>query len=162
MKPSFLLMALLITSPALAQSNPATTQGDTDQATLEKQLEQTLSNATLVGHFTIDGAPNAPLKEDRYTLGPVKKVAGDNWLLPARIGSRQMLIPLILPIKWAGDTPVITVTNFGIPGMGSYTARVVLYGDHYAGFWSAGPTHQGSMYGRIEHPPTTQPTKDAN
>jgi hypothetical protein len=32
-------------------------------------------------------------------------------------------------IKWAGDTPVITLTDLSIPGMGTYTARAILYND---------------------------------
>jgi hypothetical protein len=52
-------------------------------------------------------------------------------------------------VKWAGDTPVITLTDMTIPGLGTYTARVMVYRDHYAGYWSAGD-HGGQMWGRIE------------
>jgi len=150
------LAALSMAAVTFAQGQAPATQPALDRATLEKQLEQTLTNSTLVGRFTVDGS-NAQPKEDRYSLGLVQKKNGDWWLITAKIGKREGSLPLMLPIQWAGDTPVITVTNFGIPGMGSYTARVVIYGDHYAGFWSAGPTHQGTMFGRIEHTPATQP-----
>ena len=160
MKYVCIFAVFFLTCSTFAQTTRPSTQPAQDQAALEKQLEDNLTNATLVGHFTVDGAPSGPLREDRYTLGPVKKLAGDNWLFSARIGNAQMMIPLVIPIQWAGDTPVISVTNFGVLGMRSkYTARIVLYADHYAGFWSAGPDHQGVMYGRIEHPPTTQPAE---
>jgi hypothetical protein len=151
------ILLSLIALPALAQTAAPATQPSAEQEQLIRKLEQTLSNATLVGGATFDGQ-NKPPKEDRYSLGEVKKLGGDMWLIPARIGNGQATIPLVLPIKWAGDTPVITVTDMGLPGMGKYTARVIFYGDHYAGTWSAGPTHGGTLFGRIEHGPTTQPS----
>lgn len=154
----FLMFLVCLIPSAFAQTNTPATQPAHDQAALERQLEQTLSNATLVGRFTVDGN-NGPLKEDRYSLGQVKKMNGDWWMIPAKIGNRDATFPLTVPIQWAGDTPVITVTDFGIPGMGKYTARVVFYGDHYAGFWSAAPSHQGTMFGRIEHGPATRPVE---
>ena len=53
-----------------------------------------------------------------------------------------------LPVKWAGDTPVISLTNKAIPGFGTFTARVMFYGDEYAGTWSGG-SHGGLMWGKI-------------
>src|SRR5437764_2938526 len=114
------MVLLMIGGVALAQAAPATQPAD--RAALEKQLEQTLTNSTLVGRFTIDGANGQP-REDRYALGLVQKKTGNWWLITAKIGNREGMLPLMLPIQWAGDTPVITVTNFGVPGMGSYTAR---------------------------------------
>jgi hypothetical protein len=58
-----------------------------------------------------------------------------------------------VPVKWAGDTPVISVTNFKVPTMGTYTARVMIYADHYAGTWDAGD-HGGHMWGRVERAET--------
>ena len=54
-----------------------------------------------------------------------------------------------IPVKWAGDTAVITVTNMGIPGMGTYSARVMIYDGQYAGMWT-GTNHGGQMWGKIE------------
>ena len=72
-------------------------------------------------------------------------------MFEARItyGEHDVTVPLTLPVKWAGDTPVITVDNMGIPGLGLYTARVMIYADHYAGFWSGGD-HGGHLFGVIE------------
>jgi len=152
----FLCVVLLMSAGLCSAQQTPTTQPVTDQAALEQKFEAMLNNATLVGSFTTDGSEGAP-REDRYSLGAVKHLQGDMWLITAKIGRGQSAFPLPIPVKWAGDTPVISVTNFGIPGMGSYTARVVFYNDHYAGFWSAGPDHQGTMYGRVERAPTTQP-----
>ena len=51
-------------------------------------------------------------------------------------------------MKWAGDTPVITLTDQALPGMGTYTARVVVYRGQYAGTWS-GRNGGGKVFGRI-------------
>jgi len=115
-------------------------------------LEKSLSGAAMVGQFTVTGqAPESP-KTERYELASVKHVQGEMWSFQARMryGDTAMpLPPLVLPIRWAGDTPVITVDNLAIPGLGSYTARVMIYQDHYAGFWT-GKDHGGHLFGVIE------------
>jgi hypothetical protein len=164
MKVRFAITVFVVFATSLSgksqQNAPATQPSGQQQEQLERQLERTLSNATLVGHYSV-GEQDAPLKEDRYTLGTVKKMAGEMWLIQARIqfGQRDVTVPLMLPIRWAGDTPVICVTDMGVPGIGKYTARVMIYGDHYAGTWSGSANHQGMLVGRIEHAPTTQPAQ---
>ena len=118
---------------------------------LERKLEQTLSGSIMVGHFTVTGdKPGVSPKEERYTLKRVKKLEGDNWLFEARIqyGEHDRTLPLTLPVLWAGDTPVITLTKLPVPGFGTFTARVLIYDDQYAGTWSGGD-HGGQLFGRI-------------
>jgi hypothetical protein len=155
------LIALVHTTflPCLRAGAPAPATRPAEDSNLDAQFERTLTNATLAGQFTIDGDGLAP-KKDRYTIISVKKLKGDLWLFNARIqfGTKDVTVPLVLPVLWAGDTPVISVTDVGVPGIGSYTARVLIYDDHYAGTWSGGPTHQGMLFGRIEHAaPATAP-----
>jgi hypothetical protein len=120
---------------------------------LFKKLETKLSDATLVGVFTVDGAKNdQPLKQDKYTLGKVSKLPEDDlWRFEAKVafGGPNTTIPIVVGIKWAGDTPMIQLTNTTIPGMGTFSARVFFYEDRYAGTWQHGPLG-GHMYGRIE------------
>ena len=80
----------------------------------------------------------------------VKKLGGKDWLITARIqyGDKDITVPLMLPVEWAGDTPVITLTDLTIPGAGTFTARVLLYRGQYAGTWSA-KDHGGEMFGKI-------------
>jgi hypothetical protein len=122
-----------------------------DQAQLDKWFAETMSGATLVGHFTVTGRGSGEPKEERYTIQKVTKQQGDYWLFLARIqfGGRDVTIPMRIPVKWAGDTAVISVTDLGFPGLGTYTARVLIYGDQYAGTWS-GKDHGGHLWGRIE------------
>lgn len=158
MKPATLnpLLSLLVI-PLLAAA-PATQPAPAD---LEKQFEQTMTNATLVGHFTVgdDGAPHA----EKYEITSARKVplTQDKWLITSRIqyGDHDLTVPIIVPVKFAGDTPVISVTDLSIPGMGTYSARVLIYRDHYAGTWSA-RDHGGHLYGRIEHPAPAKTPKE--
>ena len=60
------------------------------------------------------------------------------------------MIPLPpLEVKWAGDTPVITLTDLAIPGLGTFTARVLFYRGEYCGTWSA-VDHGGTLFGKIQ------------
>jgi hypothetical protein len=155
------LLVLVVTSfPVLAEDAPkpvAATQPA--QADLEAAFTARLSNAVMAGSYTM-GNGAAP-KKDRYTIVSVRKLKDDNWLFQARVqfGSKDVTIPMIIPVKWAGDTPVISVTELGFPGLGSYTARVMIYGDQYAGTWqdNNNKAHGGHLWGRIEKAAATQP-----
>jgi hypothetical protein len=118
-----------------------------DTAALEREFQESLSGVTLIGQFTMnDKGPS----EEKYTIEKVSKVAGDTWLFQARIqyGSHDFTLPLPLTVKWAGDTPVITLTDLAIPGVGTYTARVLVYRGKYAGTWS-GKNAGGHLFGKI-------------
>jgi hypothetical protein len=129
------------------------------QDELERQFAESLSGATLAGHFSVDGRTGAP-SEDRYTIAKVTKLEGEVWKFDVRIvyGQHDVTLPLPLSVKWAGDTPVITLTDMAIPGLGTYTARVLFYRGQYAGTWSASD-HGGEMWGRIEKPAGGEPDK---
>lgn len=121
-----------------------------DRAGLEAEFAHRMSGATLLGHFTVDGAPDAAPQEESYRLGAVEKLEGDRWRFEARIeyGGKSYALPLVLEVKWAGDTPVISLTDMQIPMLGTFTARVVVYGERYAGIWDGGD-HGGQMFGRL-------------
>jgi len=128
-------------------------QGATENAAPDRfgALEKSLSGATLVGHFVITGSnEKTELHAERYELKSVRHVGNDQWLFSARIqyGDHDVTLPLTLPVRWAGDTPVITIDKMGFPGLGTYTARVMIYADHYAGFWSGGG-HGGHLFGVV-------------
>lgn len=116
---------------------------------LEKQFEKTMTGATLVGRFSVNGKEDKLPAEERYEISKVTKIGPELWLFTARIGERKLPIPLPVPVKWAGDTPVISVTKMTVPTMGTYTARVMIYEGHYAGTWDAGD-HGGHLWGKVE------------
>ena len=125
-----------------------------DRATLEKELQDTLSGCALVGHFSVDGQGGKPATEERYTITRAQKLKDDYWLLMTRIqyGGKDVTIPLTLKIVWADDTPMITLTDFAIPGLGTFTSRVMIYRGRYAGTWQHGETG-GHLWGRVEKLP---------
>lgn len=144
------------TRPILA-AEPADTQAQREAA-----LANMLSGATLEGSFTVSGREGGKLTSDKYTLGEVKQLDGNNWLFSTRIQyeDKDFTLPLTLPIQWAGDTPVVVVDNVGLPGLGTFSARVLFFNDHYAGYWQHGEVG-GSLFGRIHRAKAT-PTEGAS
>ena len=159
---SFTLLA------ALACSTGATSPEE--QEALEQAFEESMRGAVLVGKFTIFGEAGQSqaaegegreirLRSEKYEIEKVVKRTGDLWTFHARIqfGDKDVTVPVPVKLSWAGDTPVVGVTDLGIPGLGTYTARVVFYQDSYAGMWW-GATHGGNMFGTIERPEEDQPS----
>ena len=165
LKTAVAILAVMLVSGARAQEAPKPAESSpdaakpkpqdakVDQAELDKQFEKTLTGATLVGRFTVEGRGERGRepKEERYHINKVTKMKGDYWMFTARVqyGSKDVTVPMMLQVKWAGDTPVITLTDLTIPGLGTYTARVMIFRDHYAGYWSGGK-HGGNLWGRVE------------
>src|SRR5882724_11978905 len=139
-----IVAAVLVT--AACSTKPADTTAQN-----EKQFQEMLTGATLIGHSTRTNKEGLAPGEERYTIDKVSKLTGDTWLFQARIqyGSHDLPLPIPVTIKWAGDTPVITLTDLKLPGLGTFTARILLYRDRYAGTWSGGD-HGGEMFGKIE------------
>jgi hypothetical protein len=144
-------MRLLFAISVLVLAGCARKPAPNIAADLEKQFEQMMTGAALVGHSTLDGKEGLS-GEERYSIDHVTKLGGDVWMFQSRmkLDGHEIPVPIPVTVKWAGDTPVIEVTDAGIPGMGSYTARVVLYRDRYAGTWS-GKDHGGQLFGVIVH-----------
>ena len=118
---------------------------------LERQFTDQMEGSALVGRFTVAGREDREPRPDRYDIASVAKVGDNQWRFNARIryGSVDATVPIVVTMQWAGDTPMITITDFTIPGMGTFTARVFFYGDRYAGTWQHGAVG-GHMFGRIE------------
>ena len=119
----------------------------------EQQFAELLTGAALVGNFTVDGQrADKPLKPERYEISKARKIEGDTWEITARIkyGEVNVEVPIQLDVLWAGDTPVMSLTDLRIPLMeGSFTSRVLFYGDRYVGTWQHGKVG-GHMFGHVE------------
>ncbi|MCC6492087.1 MAG: hypothetical protein IT424_03595 [Pirellulales bacterium] len=148
---SLAALAALACEFVAAPAGAAQEKAAPDLGQLVAELEKTLSHAALVGHYTVTGRDDGKLAEERYELGEVKHLGDERWLFQARIryGDADVALPLTLPVRWAGDTPIICVDDLAVPGLGTYTARVMIYRDHYAGFWTAAD-HGGHLFGVIE------------
>ena len=120
------------------------------QEQLEAKFKATLTDATMTGRWcSVAKGKLGPEKEDKYTIASVSKLNGDSWIIRARIqyGKVDMVAPVPVKVKWAGDTPVIVVDNLSL-GEASYSARILVYDQTYAGTWSGGD-HGGLMNGVI-------------
>ncbi len=136
--------------PATSGSDDSEPAGSLNEA--EQAFVDLLANCVLVGRFSIDGTNPGTANPERYAITKVTKTGGDNWIVEARITYGQVDIPVPVPVKvhWAGDTPVISLTDLKIPGLGEgFTTRVLFYKDRYAGSWYHGKVG-GHMWGRIE------------
>jgi hypothetical protein len=141
------LVVSLLLSGAVASAQP------TPLNALEQEFKDSLTGATMQGFASRDGKEG--VTADKYNVVKVEKGTGDNWTFSVNISFRgqEMVVPVPLEVKWAGDTPVLTVTDKGYPGMGTYTARVVVYKGHYAGTWF-GKSGGGKVYGEIVKKPS--------
>jgi hypothetical protein len=115
----------------------------------ERQFAERMRNVKLVGTFTVDGREPRPPRDDGYEIESVEKVGADSWRFNARFGRFNASFPIVVPMRFIGDTPVIMMTDTALPGVGTFTVRLFFYGDRYAGTWQHGEVG-GQMSGRIE------------
>jgi hypothetical protein len=117
----------------------------------ERQFAERMRDVALVGSFTIAGRDDRAPRPDRYGISSVEKVGDDLWRFNASMDCCGVngSIPVVVPMRWNGDTPMIMMTDTSLPGLGTFTVRLFFYGDRYAGTWQHGETG-GHMSGRIE------------
>ena len=118
----------------------------------ERAFTERMRNAVLVGHFTVEGRERRDGLPERYEISSVTKLDGDRWRFNARVkyGRVDTTLPVVVPVVWAGDTPMVSITDVDLPGLGeAFSARVLFYDERYAGTWDHGD-YGGMMYGTIE------------
>ena len=148
------IFAAFLTCSAFADqptSDPAK-PNDKPREELFKKFNEQMNGVKLVGNFTIAGKDDGPLAKEEYIIQKVEKLPeGDKWLIHSRIkyGKHDVALPLPLDVKWAGNTPVITLDDMTIPGLGTFSARVVIDNDKYAGTWRHDKVG-GHLFGSIE------------
>jgi hypothetical protein len=162
LKPIFIITALTLgllvsdrvvaqekTAPsAAAKSTPASSPEE-----LESAFKSMLAKATLTGRWcSLKEGKMGPEKEDKYTIVSAEKLGGDKWQIHTRIrmNQQEMVVPIPVQMKWAGDTAVMIVEKLQYPGGGTYSARLIFYNKTYSGTWSGGD-HGGLMYGIISN-----------
>lgn len=139
-------LALILVAPA-----PVVAQEKSEEERFQA-FAKMMANVKMVGAFTVVGQADPPKQDGAYVIKSVRKVPeGDYWVFDALVQHDGKEMPLQIPIevKWSGDTPVITLENLTIPSLGTFSARIVLYRDAYAGMWVHGNV-KGHMYGVIE------------
>ena len=118
---------------------------------LHQKFQEMLTGAVLTGQFTVLGKEGPP-REEEYRIDRVEKIPnqGDYWMFFARVkyGDKDVSVPMPLQVKWAGDTPIVTLTDTTIPGLCTFSSRVVFYNGKYAGTWTHGKVG-GHLFGTI-------------
>lgn len=153
-----------VSTKSAAADEPETVADDTDESETptdskgnplneaEQAFANLLTNAVLVGRFSIDGVEDTNPRPERYQINNVTKVRGKHWTIEAQItyGKVDVAVPVPVEVHWADDTPVISLTDLKIPGLGEgFTTRVLFYEDRYAGSWYHGKIG-GHFWGKIE------------
>jgi hypothetical protein len=120
----------------------------------ERHFVERMRESVLVGWFTTDGDASHAANPERYEIASVEKVGDDLWRFNATMNCCGITgaMPVVVPLRWADDTPMIAMTDTTLPGMGTFTVRLFFYEDRYAGTWHHGE-RRGQMHGRIERRP---------
>lgn len=143
-------VACLLGGPLSAQdAKPNDSKPDPGQ--LEKEFTELLTNSVLVGRFTTDGQEGTP-KEDRYSIGKVGKVQGqdDSWVFTGiKYGKKDISFPIVIKVVFADGTPMMSMDEMKIEGLGTFSFRILFHGNRYAGSWQH-DDHGGHMWGRVE------------
>ena len=119
----------------------------------ERQFADRMRGVTMVGTFSVWGREDRTPRTDRYEIASVEKIGEELWRFNTKMdccGLNGSSVPIAVPMRWVGDTPMIMMTNTGLPGIGTYSVRVFFYGDHYSGTWQNEKGIGGFMSGRIE------------
>lgn len=158
-------LAVLLPTPGFAQqeatekpvpaeeTKPETTASVSEE--LEAKLVDTLANVLFQGRWcTVEGSVMGEYKPEEYEIVGVVKTGGDRWAINARIkyGRVNVVAPVPVQVKWAGDTPIIVVDKFAMPGGGVYSARIMIFENTYSGTWSGGEVG-GLLHGVIVKKP---------
>ena len=154
--------ALLVIS-ALSLTGQAEEPTEAEIAARDEAFSKSMAKCVLVGSFTIDGkeSEGAP-KAERYEIESVTQASENLWIFMTRVkyGKLDAKLPITVPVEWAGDTPMVSLTNATLPGLGEgFSARVIFHESRYAGTWQHGAIG-GHMFGKIERAPD-EGSKDA-
>jgi hypothetical protein len=137
------ILSALILAAMPQQPAPAV-----EMTAAEKEFQQRMTDVVLEGFFTVGNGTE--LFPDRYVIDSVTKVKDGVWRFAARVqyNKKDMAIAIPVPVFFAGDTPVISLTRQAIQGLGTYDTRLLIYKGGYAGTWGGGETG-GKMFGNI-------------
>lgn len=127
-----------------------------NQAELEAKFKEMMTGVTMSGRWcSLKDGVLGEQKNEKYTIVSAEKGNGDAWIINAkmRYGGQEIVAPIPVQVKWAGDAAVMVVDALKIPGPNgssgnSYSARVLFYDNTYAGTWSGG-NHAGLLKGVI-------------
>ena len=118
---------------------------------MERDFVERMRDVSLVGSFTVFGQADLTPSPDRYDISSVEKVGTDLWRFQ-RVCSAAVVNgagPVVVPMRWNGDTPIIMMTETTLPGLGTFTVRLFFGPIDMPAPGSIGE-RSGSISGRIE------------
>lgn len=130
-------------------TKPEVAKPETPNPRVER-IANYLSGATFTGQFTVDGKSES--KPESYKINSCEPLDDpDMYRLKVKIryGDVDGEFPMDLKILWSGKTPVITLDAIWIPGLGTFSARVLIHQNRYAGTWQH-DAKGGHLFGTIE------------
>lgn len=153
MKKLLMLLGGLLLGNGWAVTGMAEVPTEAEIVAREEAFSKSLSGCVLVGSFTTDktASKDTP-KAERYEIESVTKASENLWIFMTRVkyGKLDTKLPITVPVEWAGDTPIVTLTNANLLGLGEgFSARVLFYDSRYAGTWQHDAIG-GHMFGKIE------------
>jgi hypothetical protein len=138
-----------------ADDKAADDKTEEEKAAMEQAFIDQVSGTIWTGRFTMIEKTLGDTADEQYTIRTVEKVPNSNrfrFMAGIKYGQLDVELPLELPVIWSGKTPVITLDQFTIPGMGTFSARVLIDDGKYAGTWSH-DEHGGHLFGTIKKMP---------
>jgi hypothetical protein len=155
-----LMLAALACFGWVRAQEPTKPKSDNAKPTAAQQtiddFSKYLSGTVLTGVFTIDGQPLTKVQEERYEIRSAKKLEGYDslWQIVTRIkyGDKDIELPVEINVEWVGKTPVMVMDSVPLPGLGTFSARVVFHDKKYAGTWKHDQVG-GHLFGRVERAP---------
>lgn len=161
--PHLICCSLLLTSCLAASGMAADKKEDMKEPTPEqaREFSQRLSNTVLTGRFTFDDKMEAVPKPESYEIKNVSDAGGGLWTFLVRIkyGKVDVNLPVTVPVVWADGTPMVSLKNATIPGMGGgFSAHVIFEGNRYAGTWQHN-SKGGHLFGTIKKAEEKSPSE---
>ena len=145
------LLLLLVLIDGIVQAEERNIASEAAQEKREKAFTEMLSNVELIGTYTQTGAGKEK-EQERYTIYRVAKIPGQKYLwrfdVRMQFGSVDLRVPLPLTVRWAQDTPMVILDDTKIPGLGTFSAKVLFDKTRYAGTWQHG-SEGGHLFGDI-------------
>ncbi len=122
-----------------------------------KSLERLLSGATLSGFLSAEGSPEprpCSLKVERLEKSDGLHDWQFQFALQAAGNEHECRLPA--DVHWAGSTPVVSIHEAEIPGVGAVSAKVLINNCLVAGTWVHNDK-RGEVWGEISHSHTPPP-----